>query len=36
MVAVVVVVVVDMGLLEEWRRCENHRSLNRIPFRSIR
>ena len=30
--AAVVGVVVDRGLVEEWRRRESHRSLNRIPF----
>jgi hypothetical protein len=24
--------VVELGLWEEWRRCESHQSLNRIPF----
>lgn len=23
---------VELGLWEEWRRCESHQSLNRIPF----
>ena len=30
--AAAAVVVVDRGLVEEWRRRESHRSLNRIPF----
>ena len=32
MAAAAAVVVVDRGLVEEWRRRESHRSLNRIPF----
>ena len=32
MAAAEAVVVVDRGLVEEWRRRESHRSLNRIPF----